>query len=393
MIRRLFTATLAAMLCAQPAWAACSASNTYSYNFGSQGTTTLNYASSYNYTASNPLGATRTFTTSFATNGLSSTVVSGVQMPAIDALFSGTGGGRTLVIGGTFTARTANVANNTRVIRTTFTFAQPIRDLTVTVHDIDFTSNQFRDWLMVTGTNGTSTYVPTMATPHGNNNGGTPTNGASSVAFATISSPVSLTVASQAVGTGSSPNTLSNTGDITISFIEPVTSVTLRYGNYPYTSGENTTGQQGYGISTIRFCPMPSIAVAKTSAPYAASGVNRFNVPGADVVYTITATNSGGSPVDLAGLVLADLLPAQETFYNGDFDPSAPGTDPFLLTAGTSGVTLTAANVAYSNNNGASYAYTPSAGYDANVDGVRFSPGGSMAANSSFTIKFRARIN
>jgi hypothetical protein len=111
------------------------------------------------------------------------------------------------------------------------------------------------------------------------------------------------------------------------------------------------------------------------------------------VVYTITATNSGGSPVDLAGLVLADLLPPQTTFYNGDFDPALPGTDPFQLTAGSSGVTLAAANVAYSNNNGSTYAYTPAAGYDAAVDAVRFSPGGSMAANSSFTIRFRARVN
>ena len=52
------------------------------------------------------------------------------------------------------------------------------------------------------------------------------------------------------------------------------------------------------------------------------------------------------------------------TFYNGDFDPAAPGTDNFQLTAGTSGVTLSAANVTYSNNGGTTYAYTPAAGYD-----------------------------
>ena len=67
---------------------------------------------------------------------------------------------------------------------------------------------------------------------------------------------------------------------------------------------------------------MPSIAVAKTSTPLATTGPDRFNAPGSDVVYTLTVTNSGGSPIDLAGLVLADLLPPQTTFYNGDFDPA-----------------------------------------------------------------------
>ena len=66
---------------------------------------------------------------------------------------------------------------------------------------------------------------------------------------------------------------------------------------------------------------------------------------------------------------------------------------PFELTAGSSGVTLPAAGRAYSNNNGSTYAYAPAAGYDANVDAVRLTPSGSMAANSSFTIRFRARIN
>jgi uncharacterized repeat protein (TIGR01451 family) len=315
-------------------------------------------------------------------------------MPAINSLISGTAGGRTLVVGGIFSSRTATISSNTRVIRTIFTFATPIRDLTITVHDIDFASNQYRDWLHVSGANGASTYVPSMVTPFGQSNatGGTRSNAGSSLTLGSATTPFNIT-SSEAVGTGTSTNTTTNVGDITISFAQPVTTVTLRYGNYPLSSGETTTGQQGYGISTIAFCPMPNISVTKTSAPFAASGADRFNTPGSDVVYTITATNTGGSPVDLAGLALTDLLPATATFYYGDFDPALPGTDPFLLTAGTSGVTLAAANVAYSNNGGSTYAYTPAAGYDSNVDGVKFSPGGQMAANSSFTVKFRARIN
>jgi uncharacterized repeat protein (TIGR01451 family) len=391
-VKRLLPVAAIAMGVAGPAQAACSAQNTYSYNFGTQATTTLNYANSYNYAASNPLGATQGFAVSFATNGLSSTTAGGVQMPAINALVSGTAGGRTLVMGGTFNSRTADITTNTRVIRTVLTFAQPIRDLTLTVHDIDFTSGQFRDWLMVTAASGASTYNPALTTPHGTNNGAGPrTAVASSVRLGPGTTPYAMTAA-QAIGAGSAPNTGSDTGDITISFAEPVTTVTLRYGNYPLGSGESGTGQQAYGISVVSFCPMPNISVTKTSMTYATSGPDRFKSPGSDVVYTITATNNGGSPVDLGGLVLTDPLPAQVTFHNGDFDPAQPGTDPFLLNAGSSGVTLAAANVTYSNNGGTSYTYAPAAGYDTAVNAIRFEPGGSMAANSSFSISFRARI-
>ena len=90
------------------------------------------------------------------------------------------------------------------------------------------------------------------------------------------------------------------TGDIVISFPQPVTSVTISYGNFPLQSGESSTGQQRFGISQVRFCPMPAIAIAKTSAPYitTAGSPDRFNAPGSDVAYTLTVTNSGGSPVD-----------------------------------------------------------------------------------------------
>lgn len=374
--------------------AACSASNTYNYSFNWASNTGLNYANSYTYTASNSLGANQIFTLSFATNGLSSTLVNSIQMPAVNNALSGASGGRTLMIGGTFSSRTADISTNTRVIRTIFTFAVPIRDMIIRVHDIDQATGQYRDWLMVQGTNGASSYVPSLTTPSGNNNGasGPRTATGSTLALGPYTATGINIPNTQGVGISTSANTGSDDGDIIVSFPQPVTTVTFRYGNHPLIGSESGTGQQAYGISALSFCPMPSLTMTKTSAPYATSGPDRFNAPLADVAYTLTITNSGGSPVDLAGITLTDALPATLSFYNGDFDPSAPGTDPFLLTAGTSGVTLTAANVAYSNNGGTSYAYAPAAGYDANVNRIRFSPGGTMAANSSFNVKFRARI-
>jgi uncharacterized repeat protein (TIGR01451 family) len=388
-IRRSLLPALAALLAlwTAPAAASCSAANTYNFSFSNQAAATLNYANTYTYTATTSGGATKTFTTSFVTNGLTSTVVGGGQMPAITNLLTTGTGGTTLMIGGTFSGRTAAIAGATRVILTTFTFATPIRDLSITIHDIDFSANQYRDWMMVSGSDGVSSYTPAMTTPFGTNNTTGGTAGNSSLTLGPTGAPYNLTSA-QAVGTGASANNNTNFGDISMSFPQPVTSVTLRYGNYPFTAGENTTGQQAFGVSAISFCPMPNISMTKTSAPLGTTGAARFDAPGSDVIYTITVTNSGGSPVDASTILLLDTLPTQATFYNGAF---SPGTDPFLLTAGASGVTLAAANVTYSSN-GSTYNYTPAAGYDANVKDVKFSPQGAMAANSSFTIKYRVQI-
>lgn len=386
-------AALPLLLASVPAQAVCDANNTYGFAFTTAAA--MNYANTYNYTASNPLGATRGFAVGFTTNGLSTNQVNGQALPRIGNLITTSTGANTLMVGGVFTGRTASITGNTRVITITFTFTQPVRDFSFTVHDADYANDQYRDWINISGNDGTTTYTPTLTTPHGTNNGAGPrTNANSSVRLGPGTTPFNMT-AQQALGVGASNNNNVNTGDITASFAEPVTSITMRYGNYPYQSGENDTGQQGMGISRMAFCPMPAVAVLKSSAPYitTAGSPDRFNAPGSDVAYALTVTNSGGSPVDASTLVLTDVLPPNVTFYNGDYNAGSPGMGPFELTAGSSGVTLPAAGRAYSNNNGSSYVYTPGAGYDANVDAVRLTPSGSMAANSSFTIRFRARIN
>jgi len=133
MKRILFLAGLiAALLQAAPAAAACSAANTYRYSYNGAANVAMNYANNYNYTATTTGGANMVFNVAFLANGLSDNTVSGVDLPAINTLFSGAGGGRTLSIGGIFTGRTATINSTTRTIRTTFTFPTPIRDMTLT---------------------------------------------------------------------------------------------------------------------------------------------------------------------------------------------------------------------------------------------------------------------
>jgi uncharacterized repeat protein (TIGR01451 family) len=299
------------------------------------------------------------------------------------------------MVGGTFAGRTANVAGATRVIVTRFTFAVPIRDLTIQVNDLDFAVDQYRDWLQVTGSNGAATYIPSLTTPFGNNNTvpGPHTAAGSTMTIGATTTPYALTQ-SQATGTATSGNN-DDAGTLTASFAQPVTVVELRYGNFPYSGSDNNgTGQQAYGIQRIGFCPMPQLTAVKSSTPYvtAATDPARFNIPGADVVYAITLANTGGSDAELNGVVMTDVLPANMTYYNGDFDGAGPVAGPFDIAFG-GGTAVSTGVVEFSNNGGASYGYTPGAGYDAAVDAIRMSATGTVPPGGTATVRFRARIN
>lgn len=379
MLRRLVLPL--AMLAITPAHAACDTANTFGFDWNSQPQQAQAYGTSYNYSAANGLAGTRAFSVQATQNGLATTLVGGIQMPLIASANEATmGTGQfTYSVGGRFTGRTAAITGTTRVAVATITFASAVRDLTFRIHDIDYRANSYRDWVRVVGRNGAATYLPTYTKP------------AASTVRIGPSATAPAVVAGDLLGASESAVN-QDIGTVVVAFAQPVTSVEVRYGNYPLQAGETATGEQWISIYDLAFCPLPAVSVSKTSLSYATAGPDRFRIPGADVIYSLTVTNSGGSAVDLAGLVLADPLPAQASFYNGDFDPSAPGSGPFQLTAGTSGVAITAANVTYSNNGGATYAYAPAAGYDPAVNAVRIAPSGSLAANSSFTIKFRTRI-
>ena len=388
-------AALLAFCAASPAAAVCPANNLYTFSWGNQTAVTLSYNGTYTYTATNPGGQSMNFTVSFAVNGTATpnSTVGGVSLPAINGGWTDGTVTNNLAIGAVFGGRTASITGTTNVIATTLTFPTTIRDLTFQINDIDFANNQYRDWIYISGTSAAGTYVPSIVTPWNTNNGaGAKTNGSSSLALGAATTPFNQT-ANEGVGTSASGNA-STTGTLTASFVQPVTSTTLRYGNYPYQTGENTTGQQAFGIQKISFCPMPVLAMAKTSAAFSDpinGTTNPKMIPGGDVDYTITVTNSGGSPVDISTALVGDTLPAGVTFYNGDIDTVTAGTQNYIFNAGTSGLTLAAGDITYLNAGGTSI--TPAAGYDPLVRSVRWAPQGTMAANSSFSVVFRSRVN
>lgn len=368
--------------------AACDTNNTFTFDWNSQAAGSQAYGTTYNYsapngfTAPNPLAATRAFTVRATQNGLATTTVNGLVMPYVGANNEATtGAGQfTYTIGGRLSARTASIGGATNIAAATITFPAPVRDLTFRLHDIDFSNNAYRDWVRIRGFNGATTYTPTFTKP------------AASTVRIGPSATAPAIGAGELLGTSIS-DANQDVGTVVVTFPQPVTSVEVRYGNYPLQAGETTTGQQWISIHDLSFCPMPNVAVTKTSTVFETTGVNRFKVPGADVVYTITVSNTGGSPVDLNGLTLADSLPTRTTFYNGDYDGVGAGTAAFGFDAGASGVAMPTAALSFSNNAGSTYVYSPASGYDAAINAIRFAPTGSMAANSSFSVSFRARIN
>lgn len=392
-MKRALPATFCAAFCAataMPAQAAtCDAANQYNFSFSSQAAATLAYGSTYTYTATRSAGGSQSFTVSPTQNGLTSTFAGGEQLPAITTLVTGPSATqRDLVIGGILSGRTSNITSNTRVMTVTFTFAQPVVSFSLTGHDIDFASNQFRDWVNVSGANGPVSYVPGLVTPWGNNNAGTSTNPSSSIAMGPRSTTPVLANASQMAGVSESGNN-SDTGTFTASFAQPVTSVTVKYGNFAYTSGESSTGQQAMGISGISFCQMPSVTMTKTSTPDTGS-LGAFNIPGNDVIYSITVTNTSGTSVDANSIIVTDLLPTGVTFRNAPFDGTTTG--PVKLAA-SGGLTFTGSNLTFRQSSSPSFGYTPASGYDAQVGEIRIAPGGQLDANSSATFQFKARVN
>ncbi|MEP3654633.1 MAG: hypothetical protein ABJO36_07035 [Litorimonas sp.] len=129
----------------------------------------------------------------------------------------------------------------------------------------------------------------------------------------------------------------------------------------------------------------------------------QYSIPGSDVIYTITATNTGSGPVDSNSIFLVDALPPEITFYNDDIDDGGPLTGIIDFDAGDSGLTfddmtdLGFSNSATPPTDFSQCNFGAASGYDEDIKFVCFAPKGTMRegtiTDSDFSISFRARIN
>ena len=132
--------------------------------------------------------------------------------------------------------------------------------------------------------------------------------------------------------------------------------------------------------------------------------VNPKNIPGAQVFYTISVTNTGAGTVNPDVMTITDAISPNLEIYFGI------GGSPLTFTDGavSSNISYTfgslssgADDIEFSNNGGSSFTYTPSPnseGYDSAVTNIRINPKGRMTAWSgtgpypSFSLGLKARI-
>ena len=166
------------------------------------------------------------------------------------------------------------------------------------------------------------------------------------------------------------------------------------------TSRTHTTEQIGYWL--FKDEQIASIDVNKTVA-LAADNPTPYAIPGNDVVYTLSADNTGNKTIDADSIFIVDGIPDNVTFYNGDIDGPGPLTDAVVFDAGASGLTFNSAtDLGFSTSavkpaDFSACNAAPAAGYDPAVRWICFNPKGKFRAGSlapsDFSFDFRVGID
>jgi hypothetical protein len=155
---------------------------------------------------------------------------------------------------------------------------------------------------------------------------------------------------------------------------------------------------------------VPDLTVVKSNAilsdPYNGT-TNPKAIPGAVATYTIGVANNNAGTADTGTTVVQDSVPATMMLYVGDVGSTGSGPVSFTNGAATSGLTYTFTSLAsttdslsFSNNGGATFAYTPvpdANGYDSAVTNFRVNPSGILAGKTgatapSFQLQLRMKV-
>ena len=201
-------------------------------------------------------------------------------------------------------------------------------------------------------------------------------------------------------------------GAIAITFRAKVGSAMpeTNYFNIPYAAFTSASGPGSVNAVTALVGvskPKPALlflkTVAVTSDPQNLT-TNPKNIPGAEVLYTLRVTNTGPGVVDNNTLFITDPIPTNTILFVGDLGAAGSGPVTFVQGTPTSGLTYTYSSLAsltddleFSNDNGATWTYVPTAPYDAAVNRIRLNPKGVLAGeagglNPYFDLRFRVQV-
>jgi uncharacterized repeat protein (TIGR01451 family) len=171
--------------------------------------------------------------------------------------------------------------------------------------------------------------------------------------------------------------------------------------------GAPTGGAVTLDSNIVSVCSlaMPSITILKSVIAYSDpinGTLNPKTIPGSEMLYTIVVTNSGYGVADNGTTAVTEPIPANMSVCVSTSCSDPPVRFSCSVAPDDCGLTYTyAANVAYSNQAGGVAPYTYSvepdtAGYDANVTGVRINPAGIFngknVGNTSFSLLLKMKI-
>jgi uncharacterized repeat protein (TIGR01451 family) len=187
---------------------------------------------------------------------------------------------------------------------------------------------------------------------------------------------------------GKAGGTISTTYTVLVLSTGSTTATTMIYDF----SGSSYHYNSDYGVQVLSVTALPaaapSVGLTKSVSP---SGEQ---LPGTDLTYSIAFTNSGTASAQT--FRLTDPNPASGLKLNDNTDFKVGSV---VNSLGTTGLTVT---VNYSNDNGATFTYTPTSGgggapsgYDRNVTHIRWTFTGNLSQtspNNSGTVSFGVRI-
>jgi uncharacterized repeat protein (TIGR01451 family) len=148
-------------------------------------------------------------------------------------------------------------------------------------------------------------------------------------------------------------------------------------------------------LTNTRLAGNATLVVTKSSTVLS-DGVSVSNpkaIPGARIQYTITVSNTGNLPVDAGTIFIEDPFPAEFTL---------DAATPMTMNVGNSGLNAfdQSSMVTYSSQPGGGGPYTAplGSGYNSNITGIRFQPGGTMGGATStgprsFSFTFVGRVD
>ncbi|HVQ37290.1 MAG TPA: hypothetical protein VMS31_07150 [Pyrinomonadaceae bacterium] len=277
-----------------------------------------------------------------------------------------------------------NTSNDTATDPTTI---NQLPDLTITKsHTGNFTQGQVGATYSLTATNsgfaatiGTVTVTDTLPA-------GLTATAISGTGWSCVLGTLTCT-RSDALAIGASYPVITLTVNVSLSAPASVTNSASVSGGGQANTGNDTANDP----TTINAATPPSISLVKSVSP------GGTQIPGADLLYTVVYTNTGGQPANTFVIVdpnPANAVPAERVFRNVDFKIGSLTSSP--------GSTGLAATFQYSNDGGSTWTYTPVSGgggaptgYDRAVTNVRWVFAGSLShtgPNNTGTITLTVRI-